>query len=281
MPLPLVYNRNIHTGQRRYGMKKIIGGAVIAGSAAILASRCIYHAKVNTEHMYDSISYGLSLITRYFEIEELDAGEYADMQINPLMRFHVEHYRIKGLGNLAVMSTNMTAMQMSTFVITPYQANVPLASCDLMYIMGKRKFLIEFYDLVRDPGSEGYSDVISHLREMEKSVSGIPDMPLRKGGDGWLDECRKVFLHKQFTLADDTEGTILFTRAMNTYLDAAAKAEPPTDEDRAAQLDNTRRYVDRLIEESGASTKVFKQAFGKEMTSDFFHRVFFGDLSAG
>jgi hypothetical protein len=156
--------------------------------------------------------------------------------MNPVMKFHVDRYHIPELGYLAVMKTNMTTMQMCTFLIAPYESNVPLASFDLMFIMSKRKVLIEFYDLVGDTQSESYQSVIADLGEMSAGFFDVTDMAEKDGGDGWFETCRTVVLHKQFTIREDARGMVMFTRALCRYLDAARKAGVSGKADRLARL---------------------------------------------
>ena len=258
----------------KVGIIASVGG--IAAAAGVFAGRYFTHTESNTEHMYDCIDYGKSIIKKYYTIKELGAGKYSDMAMNRFMKFHVDRYEIEGLGNLAVMATKMKMMQMCTIVITPYGVNVPMASFDLMYIMGKRKFYIEFYDLVNDRDTDGYKRVISALSDTFTDFSDLPDIPPKKGGDGWLEDCRTVLRHKQFPMKYDGRGMIMFTRSLTAYLKAAKKAGRSSDADSAAQLEKTRNYVDRIIVESGISTAMFKKKFGAEMTKDFYNRVFFG-----
>lgn len=226
--------------------------------------------------MSGCINYGLSVIRERFGLERLSIGKYADLRMNPLMKFHVDRYHIPELGNLTVMKTNMALMQMCTFLIAPYESNVPLMSINLIYIMGKRKFLIEFYDLVGNKQSESYKNVIAILGDMSAGFSDVTDMPENDGNSAWLKTCRPVFLHKQFTINEDVRGMEMFSRALCTYLDMAKKTGISDKTDRKAQLENTRDYVDRLLNESGISTKMFRKAFGDEMTRDFYENVFFG-----
>ena len=259
-------------------MKKLTGAAIIAAAGAaglIAAGRYLFHTESNTEHMYDSIDYGMSIIGSEYSIKKLDAGKFADMSMKGLMSFHVDRYRIEGLGNLAVMSTKKKMMQMSSIVITPCGVNVPLASFDLMYIMGKRKYIIEFYDLVKDKGTDEYRGVLAGLEAMRDSFSDIPDIPPKGDEKEWFGTYSTVIMHKQFTMKDDARGIVMFMHALRTYLEAAKRVGAASDEDKAAQQKNTSDYVDRLIADSGVSTAYFKKVFGEEFTRDFFTNVFF------
>ena len=261
--------------KKAFAANSLIAGLVI-GTGYYHARRYIAHTASNTEHMYDSIRYGLSLIKRKFKLTKLCAGKYTDMTMYRLFKFHVERYRIEGIGNLSVMSSKMTTMQMSTFVITPFESNLPLASFDLMYTLGKRKFIIEFYDVADNRDSEEYQKIIAELKATGDGFSDLEDIPPRKDDPEWLDKCRSVKIHKQIDIKDDARAILLFTRTLNAYLEAAKHTGALSPADRETQLVCVREYVDNMLEESGVSTAMFKKAYAPDITRDFFGKVFFG-----
>jgi len=53
-------------------------------------------------------------------------------------------------------------------------------------------------------------------------------------------------------------------------------AAPLSGEDLTEKWKKNKAYADRLIDEGGVSTDLFKQALGAENTRRFFHEVFFG-----
>ncbi len=257
---------------------KIVIAAITAAAAAVgsfHAKKYLLHTDSNTEHMNDSIDYGLSLIGKRFRINKEDAGEYSDMKMLRTFRIHVDRYVIDGLGNLAVMTTKTPMMQMSSIVITPWGKNVPMASFDLMYTLAKRKFIIEFYDLVTNRDSEEYRSIISELSGLADSYSDLHDIPAKEGGDGWFEECRPIALHKQFTMKEDARGLAMFLKMLRTYLDAASRTDASSPEDTAAQQVIVKDYVDHLLEDSGVSTAMFKKGFGVDFTREFFYNAFF------
>ena len=117
----------------------IIGA--IAGFVAFNASR-------NMKVMNRTIESGMKTLSEYAEVTPVDAGDFEQIKMYGLMKFNVSQYDVKNVGNLSVMTVNMGFMQMVSFVITPYEKNIPLMSMDFMYILGKRKAYAEFYDLV-------------------------------------------------------------------------------------------------------------------------------------
>ena len=231
------------------------------------------NASKNMKAMHATIGQGMDAVRAHYTVTPVDAGEYADLTMYGLMKFHTDQYRVENLGNLSVMTTNMGMMQMVSFMITPFEKNVPVCTLDFMYIMGNRKSYVEFYDLVGDLQTEEYAAVIAALQEMQGRYADVPDVEV---SEAWYDSYLTVVMHKSLTAKEEERNTALFCDALQTYLDASAALPQSSPEDAAAQLANTEAYSNGLIEKGGVSTNVFKKALGEETTRDFFNQTFFG-----
>ena len=245
---------------------------------ALFAGFLTYHAFQNNMVMYDTIANGLQIVEEHYPVKELDEGEYEDLRFYGLMKFHTDQYQVEGLGNLSVMRANMGFMQMVSFMITPFERDVPLCTLDYMYILGNRKSYVEYYDLVGDTNTAEYQQVLGKLREMTGRYAQIGELGV---SENWYDSLLSVVMHKQLKKAEDSLNQEMFYDALRTYLDAADALEQSTPEQAAAQLAATKAYSDGLIEKGGVSTDVFKKALGEEKTRDFFDRVFFGSARYG
>ena len=243
----------------------LIIGAV-AGFTAFNASR-------NMKAMNRTIDSGMSTLREYAEVTPVDAGEFSQIKMYGLMKFNVSQYDVSGVGNLSVMTVNMGFMQMVSYVITPYEKNMPLLSMDFMYIMGKRKAYVEFYDLVPDKSTAEYSEVLASLKEFENKYSSFEDIST---DPAWYDELLTVVLHKAGKRADDDRIEEMFCDAVRCYMEKANSAEELSPEAKAEKLAITQEYSDNLIAKGGVSTDVFKKALGEEKTKEFFDKVFFG-----
>lgn len=239
----------------------------------LLAGFLFYHGTKNNRIMYETIGSGLEAVERSYTVTQRDAGEYTDMRIYGFMKFHVDQYDVEGLGNLSVMRANMGFMQMFSFMITPFEKNVPLCTLDYMYIAGSRKSYVEFYDLAGETESAEYAQIIAMLRKMTERYSDIEELP---ASSNWYDNLLSVVMHKKLTNKDEQRNKEMFLDALTTYLDYSGIDQEFTQELAAKQAENTRQYSDGLIEKGGVSTDVFKKALGEETTRDFFDKVFFG-----
>ena len=254
---------------------KVLGIILLILLVLILILVIVVHvnAKKNRPVMNETAAKGLELVQKDFTVTKLDAGDYTDMKFYGIMKFHVDQYRVEELGNLSVMTADMGFMQMVSFLITPYEKNLPVCTLDYMYILGSRTSYTEFYDLAADTESDAYRGVQDSLKELASRYADLEDSKVE---EHWYDTYLTVFMHKKLKRADDARNKEMFCDALQTYLDAAKATELNSPEDQAKQVENTQQYCDGLIEKGGVSTDLFKKVLGEEKTHEFFDRVFFG-----
>ena len=243
----------------------------------LLVSAAVIILKVfgnrNNYSMNGTVQDGLNEIKKHYKVTQLDAGEYQDMRFYGLMKFHVDQYQIEKLGNLSVMTADMGFMQMVSFLITPFEKNVPMCAMDFMYILNSRKSIVEFYDLAADTNSAHYQEIQDKLKEMTARYDNIEDLPREAA---WYDEYLSVVMHKKLSVDDESDNIEMFEDALSTYIEATVKMPALSEEEMARQHANTQNYCDGLISKGGVSTDVFKKKLGEEKTHDFFNKVFFG-----
>ena len=241
---------------------------------AALAGFIAFNASKNMKVMNSTLDAGMKTLSECAEITPVDAGEFEQIKMYGLLKFDVSQYEINDTGNLSVMKVNMGFMQMISFVITPYDKNAPLMSMDFMYIMGKRKAYVEFYDLVADKETAEYEDVLDKIREFESKYRSLEDIST---DPAWYDDLMTVALHKAGKRPDDdAQIEEMFCDAISCYMEKANELEKLSDEKKAEKREITQKYSDNLISKGGVSTDVFKKALGEDKTKEFFDKVFFG-----
>lgn len=233
----------------------------------------IYNASRNVDDMNRTVDNGMNNLTMYGKMTEIDPGEYKTIKMYGVMKFDVSQYEIEDLGNLSVMKTNMGIMQMVSYVITPYEKNMPMMSMDFMYILGKRKVYIEFYDLVADTKSDEYRKVLEELGMFRDRHYALEDLEVEPA---WYDEYMTIAAHKQGDLDDEDQIEELFCDAVRSYMEAASKLDKLKPEQIAEKQKITQDYCDTLVEQGGVSTDVFKKSLGEDKTKEFFDKVMFG-----
>lgn len=253
---------------------KVIGKIllVILALAAVLAIVIAIFSKKNMKAMNECVDAVLEAVSENRTVTELPAGEYSEMTTKGIMKFKVKQYDIDEIGNLSVMTVNIGFMQMATFVFTPIEKDLPLLSCDYMYILGTRKAFLEVYDLVLDPDSE-FDKSLSALDAARNKYAALEDI---EASQAWYDYLLTVKTYKEGKTADDAALKDLLLDTVNAYLDSAANYELLPAELQAEKCSIIRTYSDGLIEAGGISTDFFKSSFGTDKTRDFFNKVFFG-----
>ncbi|MBR5684130.1 MAG: hypothetical protein IKW96_12805 [Ruminococcus sp.] len=250
--------------------KVLLTIAVIGGA---LTGFIAFNASKNMEVMNRTLDAGMKTLSEYAEVTPVDTGDFSQIKMYGLMKFNVSQYDVSEVGNLSVMTVNMGFMQMVSYVITPYEKNMPLMSMDFMYILGKRKAYAEFYDLVPDRTDGAFMSVLDSLKEFENRYSSLEDITT---DPAWYDDLMTVVLHKAGKRADDDVIEEMFCDAIRTYMERANELEELSDAEKAEKLALTREYSDNLISKGGVSTDVFKKALGEDKTKEFFDKVFFG-----
>ena len=238
----------------------------LCGFIAVNATR-------NKKVMERTVDSGMKTISSYAKVTPVDAGEYETIKMYGAMKFNVSQYDVENTGNLSVLTVNMGFMQMVSYVITPYDKNMPMLSMDFMYILGNRKAYAEFYDLVEDPSAPEYAAVLDKIKDFEKDHSALEDIPV---DPAWYDDLLTVALHKAMKRSDDDKMEEMFNEAIRCYMEAASSLKELSPAEKAVKLEITQKYCDDLVENGGVSTNVFKSALGEEKTKDFFDKVFFG-----
>lgn len=248
----------------------ILGGLLAVVLVIVIAVAVI--AGQNVRAMDSCVEAVLRELEKVYAVTPVDPGEYEQMTISGLMKFHVQQYDIQDVGNLSIMKVNMGVMQMATVVITPQDKNLPLLSADYMYILSNRKAYLEFYDVVAEK-DEAYMGLLNSLKEVHKDYTHLEDITT---SPAWYEHLLTVTVYKGGTAKVDADLENLLTDSLRVYLTQAEEFPLLTEEERSEKQAITVEYTDGLIEKGGISTDVFKNSLGDEETKKFFDQVFFG-----
>jgi len=266
--------KSVMSPSKKTGGKKI--GLIILGVfltiIAIVGSIVGIISSKNIKAMNSCVDAVLIELQKHYTVTPIDVGEYKEMKLFGIMKFHVEQYNIEELGNLSIMRTNMGVMQMATVVITPKDKNLPLLSADYMYILSNRKSYLEFYDVVKEKDAQ-YTQLTDKLLAIKENYSHLKKLDM---SPAWYDHLLTVQSCKSGTTADDPELKNMLMDSLRTYIEHDKQLAPLSAEEKAEKIAITVDYTDGLIEKGGISTDVFKKELGNEETKLFFDTVFFG-----
>ncbi|MCM1133824.1 MAG: hypothetical protein NC340_10190 [Ruminococcus flavefaciens] len=235
-------------------------------------SRADYVKKYNSMRMDKDINATLDLISEYYTVTPIDAGEYSSLNIMGMFLFDVQQYEVEGYGNLSIMKTD-GLQQMSTIVLTPYNKELPLISTDYMYNGEGRINYVEFYEVCADSSDEGYQQVLGELSVLNDRYSGLMSTT---PSSGWYDDIRPLGLYKMTDYKSDDETSSMLADSFRITLESSLNLPELSDEQKTAKHTAIQQYSDNLVDMGGISTDMFKMAMGVEKTKDFFNSVFFG-----
>ncbi len=213
----------------------------------------------------------LDKISEFYIIQEKDCGEFSSLMIRD-SEFHMKQYEIETVGNLLIMDCKESKlMQMVSVVITPYFKSLPLLSTDFIYIKEKRNFILEYYDLVEQK-NETYKEYLKQFQLLKEKL-GMQDMQM---GENWYDTIRTVCTAKQTSEEMDERILQNLMDNLKLYIQMEQNLKRMDEKQRRKKWQLTREYSDKLVNNGGVSTDLFKSVLGKEKTKAFFDSVFFG-----
>lgn len=213
----------------------------------------------------------MDVIRRHTEIKELDPGRYQNMRLYGIMKFHVQQYAVKNIGNLSIMSMNAGMVKMLTVILTPLDKDIPLVSIDYMYMFGRKISYLECYDLVLEKNDEyrNFRNTLGKIKEKYKVLDNFQPSP------AWYDSLGRTGIYGKGKGSDTRE-----EEALEDWLEAVLSYgdEKPvlSFEEKQRKLSVVSQYTDGLIEKGGISTDFFVKNLGREKTKILFDQVMFG-----
>ncbi|MBE6875623.1 MAG: bilin reductase [Ruminococcus sp.] len=229
--------------------------------------------EINKTLIEKRLKTGLETLRKYYTVTERTVPEeFRKMNIQN-MHFEIQQYEIEGVGNLLTMKcVDSEVFQMDTFTLMPYFKNLPLFTTDYMYNAETRSYLNEIYNLV-DYQDELYLSYIEKFKANHEKHAQLRDMPVHPC---WYDAIRPVCTAKLTKPVADEENMQIFTENLNTFIEMEQNTPAFTDEEAyQKKWKCNKTYSDRLVDDGGVSTDVFKRALGAEKTKRFFSEVFF------
>ncbi len=247
---------------------------------ALIATPLIIKARSEGQRMYEKYDrYTEDVLAQSLPLDPYPIREEYRI-VHPwkglkLLRFAIEAWqtdKFKRINNLD--ASLMIFMKMYTLLILPnYNYNLPMLSVDIIFMGGKRVFVIELIDPagIRDDNLEaGYAK----MRSLKPAEGTLEKMEVSME---WAEDAvRDVSIHSR---ADRTRDDLLFdvyTSYLNTYLEMAGNAQPLGVEESRKVKAGMEWYVDTLIAKGGPAVNVFKTLLGPEKQKEYVRTVMFG-----
>ncbi|MBR2577805.1 MAG: hypothetical protein IKE38_02630, partial [Erysipelotrichaceae bacterium] len=86
-----------------------------------------------------------------YSLKKVEDDQYGSFKLSG-MTFDTEAYEAEGLGHISVMKASgmLGMMNMDSFIVNPFDVNMPLLSIDRIKAMGKDSLYMEIYDTCID-----------------------------------------------------------------------------------------------------------------------------------
>ena len=261
----------------KYFLLTILGIIILT---ALIATPLIMKARSEGERMYEKYdSYTRETLAKNFQLTPYPIKqEY--QKIHPwkalkLVKFVIdsnEGERFKRLNTLD--ASLLLFMKMYTLFILPdYNYNLPMLSVDIIFMGGRRVFVIEIIDpaRIKDDNLEKH---YNKLRTWKPQIDALEKMEIEME---WAENAVTDFsIHSR---ADRTQDDFLFEvyqSYLGTYLEMAKNAEPISTEASKKVQEGMEWYVDTLLAKGGPAVNVFNYLLGPEKQKEYVRTVMFG-----
>ena len=201
-------------------------------------------------------------LSDFISCEKLPADRYSEMKypkLIPLMRFHVDRYKLDGFGHLMIMHTETKmGMELITMSFMPSECvNLPYLLVDAMTMKKKKCVFVEYYGC----GSENLND--GKLKEVYEKYRNLPEYTEKE--NWYVKERRPYSLIKQ---GDEDTLTDMAVSSVKAYLSSVHDCK--IDE---AYADKLKAFRNRMITEGNPSSATLKMLLKEDGAKTFMENV--------
>jgi hypothetical protein len=233
----------------------------------------IYINRRNSNLINESIKECFKIIKNKYEMKNIDIGEFKKMSVYGIISFYSTLYHIENLGMLSIMTANLGFMQMLTLVINPYKKDLPQINYDIIYMLNKRIFLVEFYGLMIDEQNEEYKLLNNKIEEINKKLSDVDNFEAKKD---WHFIYLSALIGKKYGTKYEQRFMNILKEVMKSFIESSNISKKLNKDDIMKKISLFEDFGNGLIEKGGISTDTFKSLFGIEKTRKFLGNVLFG-----
>jgi len=165
-------------------------------------------------------------------------------------------------------------MKMYTLFILPnYSYNLPMLSVDIIFMGGKRVFVIE----IIDPAHIKDENLETHYEKMRAWKSKVDDLEKMEVEMEWAESVVTDFsIHRRADRTDDELLFEIYKSYLGAYIDMAKNAQPHSPGLSEKVQQGMEWYVNTLLEKGGPAVNLFKTILGPEKQKEYVRTVMFG-----
>ena len=164
-------------------------------------------------------------------------------------------------------------MKMFTILFFPdYQYNVPIMSVDIIFMGGRRVFVIEIIDTAKIE-DENIRAHYTQMRALGPKVAPLRQKPVTR----WYKDIITDFsIHAQEDRGKDDVLFEIYQAYLAAYLDMVRAAQPLNEELSATVRKSVKAYVDNLIGQGGPAVDLLVKLLGVSKQKEYVYTVMFG-----
>ena len=164
-------------------------------------------------------------------------------------------------------------MKMFTILFFPdYQYYVPIMSVDIIFMGGRRVFVIEIIDTAKIE-DENIRAHYAQMRSLRPKVAPLRQKPVTR----WYKDIITDFsIHAQEDRSKDDVLFEIYQAYLAAYIDMVRAAQPLNEELRAKAQKSVKEYVDNLIGQGGPAVDVLVKLLGVSKQKEYVYTVMFG-----
>jgi hypothetical protein len=261
----------------KYLVITVVGIIVLA---ALIATPLIIKARSEGERMYEKYdTYTREVLAQQFSLKPYPIkAEYQKMhpwKALKLFKIVFDSQEGEKLARVNTLDATMGLfMKMYTLLMRPnYNFNLPMFSVDIIFIGGKRVFVIE----IIDPAHIEDDNIKKHYAQMRARVPEVKQFePMEVNMDWCKDIVTDFSLHFNAQREDDELLFDIYKTYLHAYLDMAQNAEPLSPEMSTKVQEGIEGYVSTLLAKGGPAVNVFKTLLGPEKQKEYVRTVMFG-----
>ncbi len=248
--------------------------------AAVVGTPLIVKARGEGERMYAQYnSYTRKVLAERVALQpHIVKAEYRIVhpwKALKLFRIAIDSNQGEKFRRLNILDANMFLfMKMFTFFILPnYNYNLPMLSVDIIFIGGKRVFVIE----VIDPARIEDENLLKHYEKLRAWKPQVDTLEHAAVDMEWCKDIVTDFsIHSKADRSDDELLFSIYTSFLNTYLDMAEHAQVLPPEKSKKVQEGMEGYVNALLAKGGPAVDVFKFLIGPDKQQEYVRTVMFG-----
>ena len=250
-----------------------ISKTLITLAIVSLASYLVIKGTKSTKAINKTLDNGLETIKNYAKLEEVDIGEFKKIMLMKVLPFYTTAYNIENIGYISILYSNLGAMQLFCFILSPFERDFPILTIDYIHIFGTRKALLETYNATLNKDNEPYKTFVSDIENLKKKYSELKDWEM---DPQWTDSRLVANMRKDGNDSEDDEFNSIFSDVIDVYMKNIVNMPQLNEEDKKNKNILIKEFSELLVKNGGVAVNFFKRTMSEDEVNKIFVEIFFG-----